>query len=163
MTGYNRIILVGNLTKDPEVRSVGAQSVCKLTIASNKQFKNKQTGAISQEVCFIDVEVWGAQADSSAKYLQKGKPVLVEGRLKFDTWKDQEGATKSKHSVVSEKIIFLPSAQDTQSFDDMQNEESNNIGFAKKSDIGSSKMKPGQKKATGFTDNPPFLEDDLPF
>jgi single-strand DNA-binding protein len=162
MTGYNRIILVGNLTKDPEVRPVGTQSVCKLTIASNKQFKNKQTGAISQEVCFIDVEVWGAQADSCAKYLQKGKPVLVEGRLKFDTWKDQEGATKSKHSVVSEKIIFLPSAQDTQSFDDMQNEESNNIGFAKKSDIGS-KIKPGQKKAAAFADNPPFLEDDLPF
>jgi single-strand DNA-binding protein len=164
MTGYNRIIIVGNLTKDPELKAVGAQSVCKLTVASNKQFKNKQTGAISQEVCFIDVEVWGAQADSSAKYLQKGKPVLIEGRLKLDTWKDQEGATKSKHSIVSEKIIFLPSAQDNQSFDDMNNEDSNShIGFAKKIDIGVKAHKPTQKKSNSFGDNPPFLEDDLPF
>lgn len=161
MTGYNRIIMVGNLTKDPEVRAVGAQSVCKLTIASNKQFKNRQTGAVSQEVCFIDVEVWGAQADSSAKYLQKGKPVLVEGRLKLDTWKDQEGATKSKHSIVSERIIFLPSGQENQSSDDLHAEDTTHIGFAKKTEVG---VRPkGSVKKTTFADNPPFLEDDLPF
>ena len=112
MAGYNRIIIVGNLTRDPELRPAGASQVCKLGIASNRQYKNKQTGAITQEVCFVDVEVWGAQAESCKQYLQKGRPVLIEGRLKLDTWKDSnDGSQKSKHSIVAEKVIFLGSNQ----------------------------------------------------
>lgn len=171
MAGYNRVIMIGNLTKDPELKPVGTQSVCKMTIASNKQYKNKQTGAAIQEVCFIDIEVWGAQADSCKTYLQKGKPILVEGRLKLDTWKDQEGQTKSKHSIVAEKIVFLGSAQDNQNSDDLITDDShqnqyNNGPLVKTS---SDKIRPSYKektsnqKKTNFTDNPPFIEDDLPF
>lgn len=166
MTGYNRIIMIGNLTRDPEIKAVGAQSVCKLTIASNKQYKNKQTGILSQEVCFIDIEVWGAQAESCSKYLQKGKPVLVEGRLKLDTWKDQEGSTKSKHSILSEKIIFLPSSQDAVQLGEESHgdEVSTPFAFSKQESVQvRPSMKEKPKKASNFVDNPPFLEDDLPF
>lgn len=164
MAGYNRIIMVGNLTKDPDLKPVGAQSVCKLNIASNKQYKNRQTGATVSEVCFVDVEVWGAQAESCKTYLQKGRPVLIEGRLKLDSWKDQEGAMRSKHSIVADKVVFLNSnSQD--SVDDL--EENSNAPLIKQ---GTSSARPlykekevQMKKSNQFVDNAPFIEDDLPF
>ncbi len=60
-----------------------------------------------QEVCYIDVDVWGAQAESCRQYLQKGRPVLIEGRLKLDQWEDQNGQQRSKHSLVADRVIFL--------------------------------------------------------
>ncbi len=111
MAGYNRIIMMGNLTRDPEFKQLASgQGVCRLSIASNRQFKNRQTGATNQEVCYIDVDVWGAQAESCRQYLSKGRPVLVEGRLKLDTWQDQQGANRSKHSIVADRVMFLSSA-----------------------------------------------------
>ncbi len=163
MAGYNRIIMVGNLTKDPDLRPVGAQSVCKLNIASNKQYKNRQTGATVSEVCFVDVEVWGAQAESCKNYLQKGRPVLVEGRLKLDTWKDQDGGMRNKHSIVADKVVFL-SSSNQENNDEL--EDLSNAPLAKQN----SAIKPSYKekaiqvkKTNQFVDNAPFIEDDLPF
>jgi single-strand DNA-binding protein len=111
MAGYNRVVLVGNLTRDPEHKQLpSGQSVCRLGLATNRQFKNRQTGSMVQEVCYIDIDVWGPQAESCRQYLQKGRPVLVEGRLKFDTWEDQNGQTRSKHSIVADRVVFLSSA-----------------------------------------------------
>lgn len=108
MAGYNRIIMMGNLTRDPEYKQLASgQSVCRLGLASNRQFKNRQTGDMIQEVCYIDIDVWGAQADSCNQYLQKGRPILVEGRIKFDTWEDPNGQTRSKHSIVADRVVFL--------------------------------------------------------
>jgi len=108
MAAFNRIIIVGNLTRDPEYRTLpSGQGVCRLGLATNRQFKNKQTGNLIQEVCYIDVDVWGAQAESSRQYLQKGRPVLIEGRLKLDSWDDQTGQKRSKHSIVAERVVFL--------------------------------------------------------
>jgi len=108
MAAFNRIIMVGNLTRDPEYRSLASgQAVCRLGLATNRQFKNKQTGSLVQEVCYIDVDVWGAQAESCRQYLQKGRPVLVEGRLKLDSWDDQAGQKRNKHSIVAERVVFL--------------------------------------------------------
>ena len=110
MASFNRVIMMGNLTRDPERKQLNTgTSVCRLGIASNRQFKNKQTGTMSQEVCFVDVEVWGAQAESCAQYLQKGKPVLIEGRLKLDSWEDN-GVRRSKHYIVADRVTFLGSA-----------------------------------------------------
>lgn len=161
MAGYNRIIMIGNLTKDPDLKPVGAQSVCKLNMASNKQYKNRQTGALVSEVCFIDVEVWGVQAESCKTYLQKGRSVLVEGRLKLDNWKDQEGNVRSKHSIVADKVVFL-AASNQESIE----EDDTNVPLVKQhvQVRPSSKDKPEiQKKSAQFIDNPPFSEDDLPF
>lgn len=114
MAGYNRVVMIGNLTRDPEYRQLASgQSVCRLGLASNRQFKNRQTGDMIQEVCFVDIDVWGAQAESCNQYLAKGRSVLVEGRLKFDTWEDQNGQTRSKHSIVADRVVFLSSAAET--------------------------------------------------
>ena len=108
MAAFNRIIIVGNLTRDPEYRNLpSGQGVCRLGLATNRQFKNKQTGSLVQEVCYIDVDVWGAQAESCRQYLQKGRSVLIEGRLKLDSWDDQAGQKRSKHSIVAERVVFL--------------------------------------------------------
>lgn len=164
MAGYNRIIMVGNLTKDPDLRSAGTQSVCKLNIASNRQYKNKQTGNIVQEVCFIDIEVWGAQADSCKLYLTKGRPILVEGRLKLDSWKDTEGNTKSKHGIVAERVIFLNAGAEHGNLEEEQvvGNSANNINFDNNSSQKES-IKKVKKSDTAFKDNAPFAEDDLPF
>jgi len=63
-----------------------------------------------QEVCYVDIDVWGAQAESCRQYLQKGRAVLVEGRLKFDTWEDPQGQMRNKHSIVADRVVFLPAS-----------------------------------------------------
>ena len=115
MASYNRVVLVGNLTRDPEYRQLASgQGVCKLGLATNRQFKNRQTGNLIQEVCYIDIDVWGAQAESCNQYLQKGRGVLIEGRLKQDTWEDQNGQTRSKHLIVADRVVFLSSAAEAE-------------------------------------------------
>jgi single-strand DNA-binding protein len=108
MAGYNRVVMIGNLTRDPEYKQLpSGQGVCQLGLASNRQYRNKQTGSMVQEVCFVDVDVFGPQAESCKQYLQKGRPVLIEGRLKFDTWDSPEGQKRSKHSIVADRVVFL--------------------------------------------------------
>lgn len=160
MAGYNRVIMVGNLTRDPELRQLqsGAQ-ICRLSIASNRQFKDRQTGATNQEVCFIDVDVWGAQAESCKQYLQKGRPVLVEGRLKLDNWKDAEGQPRSKYSIVASMVQFLSfggaNAETETGVSDMMS-ESTDAAFE------ASAPKPAAKRAAKKLSEPPF-DDELPF
>lgn len=111
-SGYNRVVMVGNLTRDPELKQLpSGQAVCRLNVASNRQFRNRQTGDMVQEVCYVDVDVWGPQAESSSKFLAKGRLVLIEGRLKLDTWQDGEGNNRSKHSIVADRVVFLSSGQ----------------------------------------------------
>ncbi len=113
MASYNRVIMMGNLTRDPEYKQLASgQAVCRLGLASNRQFKNRQTGELVQEVCFVDIDVWGAQAESCQQYLQKGRAVLVEGRLKLDTWDDADGGRRSKHSIVADRVTFVSAQQD---------------------------------------------------
>ncbi|MDR3646663.1 MAG: single-stranded DNA-binding protein [Candidatus Babeliales bacterium] len=188
MAGYNRIIIVGNLTRDPEYKQLtSGQGICRLAIASNRQYKNKQTGSLVQEVCYVDVDVWGAQAESCRQYLQKGKAALIEGRLKFDTW-EQDGQKRSKHIIVADRVVFLSSASamDVESdqleekieprnqverdilnqLDDLKSRGSDSMAAtgpkkARKStsDFGSDIMSTGE---VNFKDEPPF-QDDLPF
>ena len=100
--------MIGNLTRDPEYKQLpSGQGVCQLGLASNRQYRNKQTGSMVQEVCFVDIDVFGPQAESCNQYLQKGRSVLVEGRLKFDTWDTPEGQKRSKHSIVADRVVFL--------------------------------------------------------
>lgn len=113
MAGYNRIIMVGNLTRDPEHKQLSSgQSVCRLGIASNRQFRNRQSGDMVQEVCYIDIDVWGPQADSCNQYLAKGRQILVEGRIKYDSWQDQDGKNRNKHSIVADRVVFLSTGSD---------------------------------------------------
>ena len=111
MSSFNRVIMAGNLTRDPEYKQLpSGQAVCRLGLASNRQFRNKQSGDMIQEVCFVDIDVWGPQAESCRQFLQKGRPILVEGRLKFDSWDDANGQKRSKHSIVADRVVFLSQA-----------------------------------------------------
>lgn len=115
MSSFNRVIMIGNLTRDPDYKQLpSGQAVCRLGIASNRQFKNKTSGDMIQEVCYIDIDVWGPQAESCRQYLQKGRPILVEGRLKLDSWDDANGQKRSKHSIVADRVVFLASNAQTQ-------------------------------------------------
>lgn len=108
--GFNKIILMGNLTRDPEVRyTPGGAPVTRFSLAVNHRYK--QGGETKDDVCFIDVVVFGKQAESSGEYLSKGKGVLVEGRLQQRRWEAEGGQKRSKHEVLAQAIRFLPSRQ----------------------------------------------------
>lgn len=166
MAGYNRIIMIGNLTRDPDYKQLSSgQPVCRLGIASNRQYKNKQTGSMIQEVCFIDVDVFGPQAESCRQYLQKGRPVLIEGRLKFDSWQAQDGQTRSKHSIVADRVVFLSSANgaDIEVGADVESDfKEPRINAARKSSESAPILSQEKTNDFSFKDEPPF-QDDLPF
>ncbi len=105
----NKVILVGNLGKDPEVRyTSGGQAVANLRIATSRSWTDKQSGQKKEETEWHDVEVWGKQAEQCAEYLSKGRQVYVEGRLKTDKWQDkQSGQERFKVKVVAETVRFL--------------------------------------------------------
>ena len=105
----NKVILVGNLGKDPEVRyTSGGQAVANLRIATSRSWTDKQSGQRKEETEWHDVEVWGKQAEQCGEYLAKGRQVYVEGRLKTDKWQDkQSGQERSRVKVVADSVRFL--------------------------------------------------------
>ncbi len=105
----NKVILVGNLGKDPEVRyTSGGQGVANLRIATSRSWTDKQSGQRKEETEWHDVEVWGKQAEQCGEYLAKGRQVYIEGRLKTDKWQDkQSGQERSKVKVVADTVRFL--------------------------------------------------------
>jgi len=99
MAGYNRIIMLGNLTRDPQLSYLPSKTpVVEFGLAVNRKFK-RSDGTDGEEVCFIDCQAFGRQAETISKYCQKGRPLLVEGRLKLDTWEGQDGSKRSKHRI----------------------------------------------------------------
>lgn len=105
---YNRVILVGNLTRDVELKyTPNGMAIAKFGLATNRSYKDNTTGELKQEVMFIDITVFGRSAEVANQYLKKGKKVLVEGRLVLDQWVDSSGQKRSKHSVVADKIQFM--------------------------------------------------------
>jgi single-strand DNA-binding protein len=110
MASFNKVILAGNLTRDPELRyTPKGTAVAQITLAVNRTWKN-ESGETKEEVSFVDVEAWGRQGEVIAQYMRKGRPLLVEGRLKQDTWEDK--TTHQKHSklkVVLESFSFIDS------------------------------------------------------
>jgi len=108
MSSLNKVFLMGNLTRDPEMRSfAGGGHVCAIGLAVNRRFHTSQ-GEDREEVCFVDVDVFGRQAENVATYLRKGSPVLIEGRLRLDQWDDrQTGQKRSRLKVTAESVQFI--------------------------------------------------------
>ena len=104
----NRVLLIGNLTRDPEVRSTPrGTSVADIGIAVNRVY-SVENGEKKEETIFVDVTLWGRQAEVAGKYLKKGRAVFIEGHLRLDTWDDrQTGQKRSKLRVVGENVQFL--------------------------------------------------------
>ena len=110
MPNYNKVILMGNLTRDPEVRYTSSgTAIAKLGIAINRYWSNKD-GQKQEETTFVDVDAFGRQAETIGQYLKKGRPIMVEGRLKLDQWDDkQTGQKRSKLGVVLDRFEFIDS------------------------------------------------------
>lgn len=107
MASFNRVILLGNLTRDPELRyTTSGLAVTDVGLAVNDKRKNAN-GEWVEETTFVDVTLWGRTAEVAGEYLGKGSPVLIEGRLKLDTWESKEGEKRSKLKVVGEKMQMV--------------------------------------------------------
>ncbi len=164
MPSFNKVVLVGNLTRDPELRyTPKGTAIARIGLAINRTWRDPETNATKEEVTFIDIDAWGKQAETIAQYVKKGRPLLVEGRLKLDSWEDKNTKEKrSKLGVVLESFQFLDSSQD-------RGGEGGGAGFDSASS-GSSRPRPaasGSSAApTGTRSEPeamPPEDDDVPF
>jgi single-strand DNA-binding protein len=121
---FNKVILVGNLTRDIELRYIQSGSgIANTSIATSRKFT--QNGEKKEEVCFVEITFFGRSAEIANQYLRKGSKILVEGRLKFDQWVDQNGQKRSKHSVIVETMQMLDSKGDNQNGGMQQNAPQN--------------------------------------
>ena len=111
---YNKTILMGNLTRDPEIRSLpSGATVTNFGLAVSETWTDKTSGEKREEVCFVDVEAWGRQGEVVLEYFSKGKPILIEGKLKFRTWEADDGSKRSKHSITLDRFSFVGSRNDS--------------------------------------------------
>jgi single-strand DNA-binding protein len=144
MATFNKVILLGNLTRDPELRyTPQGSAVCEFALALNYTYTNKQTGQKVEEVSFIDIVAWGKTGEICAEYLKKGRQVMIEGRLKQDRWEAQDGKKMSKVRVTAENVQFVGS---------------------RPADQGGAAAKGGGPPAGGPEEGPPpGQEEDIPF
>lgn len=108
---YNKVLLMGNLTRDIELRHTPSNlAVANIGLAVGRRYRSGEEGEWKEETMFVDCEAWGKTAETMSKYLQKGRPVFIEGRLKLDTWQDKnDGSNRSKLKVVVENFQFIDS------------------------------------------------------
>lgn len=117
MGGFNKVILVGHLTRNPELRyTPNGTPVASFGIASNRRFK--QNDELKEEVMFIDVVVFGKPAENAAQYVSKGRQILVDGRLQQRRWETDDGQKRSKHEVVAERLVYLSKKAEGGQIDD---------------------------------------------
>lgn len=116
---FNKVILVGNLTRDIEIRySQGGMAIANTAIATSRKFTSN--GEKKEEVCFVDITFFARSAEVANQYLKKGSKILVDGRLNFDQWVDQNGQKRSKHSVVVETMQMLDGKNDNQNLENQE-------------------------------------------
>ncbi len=109
MASYNKVILMGNLTRDPQLSYLPSQTpVVDFGLAINRKWRDQQ-GQMREDVCFVDCRTFGKQAETINQYMRKGRSLLIEGRLEFDQWEAQDGAKRSKHRVFVERFTFVDS------------------------------------------------------
>ena len=111
MSSFNKVIMLGNLTRDPQLSYLPSQTpVVEFGLASSRRWKSND-GTQREEVCFVDCRAYGRMAENINKYCKKGRPLLVEGRLTFDQWEAQDGSKRSKHRVTVESFTFIGGGQ----------------------------------------------------
>jgi single-strand DNA-binding protein len=147
-TNINRVVITGNLTRDPELRSTsGGTSVCSLRVAVNSRRKD-DSGNWVDKPNYFDVTVWGAQGENCAQYLAKGRPVAVDGRLNWREWEDKEGGKRQTVDIIADSVQFLGSRDAPQG-----------NGAVENSDLApdTSDLQPSGVASSGGAD------DDIPF
>lgn len=160
MASFNKVILIGNLTRDPELRyTPKGTAVAKLGLAVNRTWRT-ETGETKEEVTFVDIDVFGRTAENVSQYLRKGSPLFVEGRLKLDAWEDKQTQQKrSKLGIVAEMVQFIGAPR-----------SSEGVGGGEPSappprprPAASSAPAPAKPAAPSHDDAPPPEDDDVPF
>ncbi len=170
---FNKIIIVGNFTRDIELRYLPTGSAMAVVgIASNRRF-NKQDGTKGDETCFVDVKLFGRTAEIANQYLHKGSKVLIEGRLVYETWTDQSGQKRSKHSVVAESMQMLDSkSQDSNnnyganSYDEGYEQNAQQSSFSNQRSATNTNTASANQSAQNYNQNIPSIdvdEDEIPF
>lgn len=156
MASLNKVLLIGNLTRDPELRyTPKGTAVADIGMAMSRTYKT-QDGQDREEVCFVTVEVWGRQAETAGQYLSKGSPVFIEGELKFESWTNKEGKKQSTLKVRAERVQFLGRPKNADYKDGGQQSSSRTTRPA---DHDS-----GPASAGAADDGPPIADDDdIPF
>lgn len=162
MASLNKVLLIGNLTRDPEVRyTPKGTAVADLGMAVSRTYKT-DTGETKEEVCFVTVVAWGRQAETAGEYLKKGSPIFVEGRLQYDTW-EKNGEKRSTIKVQAERIQFL-SRPPQGSSEFKEGDGGVNTRGEAASRAGKGAAKPAAAGATAEAPGEPDLEeDDIPF
>ena len=153
-TNINRVVLTGNLTRDPELRSLASgMSVCSLRIASNTRRKDQTTGEWTDKPNYFDVTVWGAQGENCARFLAKGRPIALDGRLEWREWQAQDGTKRQSVEIIADSVQFLGGRDDA---------PSGGNGFTPQSDVpvNQSDFQPAGVPAGGGSAP---ADDDIPF
>ena len=152
MASYNKVMLMGNLVRDPELRvTPSGLSICRFTLACSRSVKSeKAEGGLREETTFVDIEAFGKQAEVVAKYFTKGRPIFVEGRLRLNEWQAQSGEKRSKLMVVLENFVFVGS-------------NSQQSDGAEKSPVSFSYEKVDSKSETLETPFNNAADEDVPF
>jgi len=163
MSSVNKVILIGNLTRDPELRyTPKGMAIAKVGLAVNRKWKN-ESGEAKDEVTFIDVDVFGKTAENINKWFAKGNPIMVIGRLKYDQWEDKNGSGKrSKLSIFVEQFQFIggKEAKGNHQDDEAPTHPPARTGSAIRDNINRNKPAPSQPFAD---DAQEFAPDDIPF
>jgi single-strand DNA-binding protein len=155
-TNINRVVLTGNLTRDPELRATNSgTAVCSLRIASNTRRKNQATGEWEDKPNFFDVTVWGAQGENCARFLSKGRPVAIDGRLEWREFTDQAGNKRQAIEIVADGVQFLGGR------DDMGGGQGGGQSFQPRSDVHVDTSDFAPAGATAGRTAP--ADDDIPF
>ncbi len=156
MASFNKVILIGNLTRDPELRvTANGNSICKLGLAVNRAYMTKD-GERREETTFVDIDAFGKQAEIISKYMRKGRPLMVEGRLKLDQW-ESDGQKRSKMGVVLETFQFL-GGRDEGALDSGSGYEQSSPPV--RSEPPATKSDNSEKN---FSNDEDTLDDDIPF
>ncbi len=113
MASYNKVILMGNLTRDPEMKYLpSGTAVANFGLAMSERYTDRQTGEQKENVCFVDVEAWDKQAELVNEYLSKGSPIFIEGSLKFESWEAEDGTKRNKLKVRLFRLQFIGGRRD---------------------------------------------------
>ena len=155
MASYNRVILMGNLTRDPELKFLpSGSSVANFGIAMNERYTDRQTGEQKESPCFVDVEAWGRQAEIVNEYLTKGSPIFIEGSLKFDSWETEDGTKRSRLRVRAFRIQLIGGRRDSEDMDG---------NYASAQPAAAPTGPDSYQDAPEATSAPSSTDDDIPF
>ena len=157
MASYNKVILMGNLTRDPEVKFLtSGTAVANFGLAMNETYTDRQTGEKKESACFVDVEAWDRQAEVVGEYLKKGSPVFIEGALKYDSWEAEDGTKRNRLKVRLIRFQFIGGRRD---------EDGMGEGYADAQPAAAPTQSESYQQAPApeATGAPSGTDDDIPF